>query len=449
MNIKKIIICVLSILMFAGLYTHFSRESEKAFALSDTGSKTLNFYLTVAEDDLYNEASGIISNYEQRGDLSERPVHVKVTDSNNVVLLEQDAGIRVVGQTSRSQPIKSFKLTARRLYDSERGKFKYPFFKENYTQDSTPKLITKYNSIVLRSVSYGHDTTGSLTIAAYSLARQAGLYGTPQAEPANVYLNGEYYGMCILTQSQTASTLAEMFDIDDKASIVVTQKGENQKLETDSFPQDVADYYAFTEKVQSAQTISEELLEEISQELDIEQFFTYIAVETLLGNADWPHNNFRLWRCKGNGSDFQDGKWRYLIYDTDHIGESKEHLLACLDSLFYGTSSSHILPQLMQDSDMRMELAQIYRNLMSTVFTEENIRKAFADAESDIAQDLEFYLSSERYEDYLLNDPELIASWDENSREEFLQEKIDRICQNRRVISDYFSEHFGISLLNQ
>lgn len=448
MNIKKMMLCVFSFLIFIGLYLFASYQTKEAFSLSDTGSKTLNFYLTVAENDLYDETSGIITNYEQRGDLSERPVHVKVTDSNHEVVLEQDAGIRIVGQTSRSQPIKSFKLTARRLYDPERGKFQYSFFKDNYTQDSTPKLITKYNSIVLRSVSYGHDTTGSLTIAAYSLARQAGLSGTPQAQPANVYLNGEYYGMCVLTQSQTSSTLAEMFDIKDKDSIVVTQKGENQKLETDSFPQDVADYYALTQKVQSAETISYELLEEISQELDIEQFFTYIAVETLLGNADWPHNNFRLWRCKGNGSDFQDGKWRYLIYDTDHIGESEEHLLACLDNLFYGTSSSHILPQLMQNPGMRMKLAEIYRDLMNTAFTEENIRKTFADAESLIAQDLELYLASDRYEAYLLNDPKLIASWDENSRKEFLQEKIDRICQNRQVISDYFAGHFGISLLN-
>ena len=397
---------------------------------------------------MYDETTGIITNYEQRGDASERPVHVKICDAQGTVVLEQNAGIRVVGQTSRAMPKKSFKLTARRSYHPDHGKFEYDFFKTDYTFDDSSKGITKYNSVLLRSISYGHDTTGSLTIAGYSLARQAGLEGTPQAVPAKVYLNQEYYGTCILTQSQTASTIAEMFHIDNKDSIVVTEKGTNQKLNADVFPEDVADYYDFNQKIISSETLSPELIEEISEKLDIDQFFTYIAVETLLGNADWPHNNFKIWRCDGDGSYCQDNKWRYLVYDLDLIGCDANILMERLDSLYFGTSSSHILPQLMKDPSMQMRLANIYRNLLHSTFSEKNIRATFQTAEKQVASDLKTYLASENYEEYLLNNSQLISSWSEESRQEYLENTIQNICNNRQLISNYFYEHFGISLLN-
>ena len=436
----KFFLCIFS--LFAICIYSFGVDSR-----TDT-SNTLTFYLTIAESDLYDETTGIIANYEQRGDESERPVHVKVCDADGTIVLEQDAGIRVVGQTSRAMPKKSFKLTARRSYDPEHGKFEYDFFKTDYTFGNSSKGIQKYNSILLRSISYGHDTTGSLTLAGYSLARQAGLEGTPQAVPAKVYINQEYYGTCILTQAQTASTIAEMFHIEDKESVVITEKGTNQKLNADVFPEDVADYYDFNQKVISAEELSPELLEEISEKLDIDQFFTYIAVETLLGNADWPHNNFKIWRCDGDGSYCQDNKWRYLVYDLDLIGCEANILMERLDSLYFGTSSSYILPQLMKDPSMRMRLANIYRTLLRSTFSEKNIRATFEAAEKQVAADLNTYLSSENYEEYLLNNPQLISSWTEESRQEYLETTIQNICNNRQLISNYFHDHFGISLLN-
>lgn len=441
LNFKAL--CVYFSLFIIILFVCVSKQNPE-FSL---GKETLNFYLTVSEKHLYDDETGIITNYEQRGDESERPVHIKVTNPNGSVILEQDAGIKVVGQTSRAMPLKSFKLTARRSYDPEHGKFNFDFFKDDYTFDGKATAITKYNAVVLRSISYGHDTTGSITLAGYSLARQAGLAGTPHTVPANVYLNDEYYGLSILTQSQTPSTLSEMFHIENKDSIVVAQKGAAQKLESELHPDEVADYYSFNDEIRSADVISDELIEVISENLDIEQFLTYVAVETLLGNADWPHNNFKIWKCDGNGSLYQDGKWRYLIYDLDYIGCSEDLLRGNLDTLFFGTSRSHLLPQLMQHPDIQQQMASIYRNLLKTVFTEKNIRKTFSNAEEIIAEDLKVFLSSDRYDDYLLNSPDLIDFWNHGGREEVLEETIQCICNNRQIISAYFMEHFGIQLL--
>ena len=58
-------------------------------------------------------------NYYLRGTISERPAHLTLMDSSHSLLLEEECGIRIRGNESRSFPQKSFTLFARKRYGSD------------------------------------------------------------------------------------------------------------------------------------------------------------------------------------------------------------------------------------------------------------------------------------------------------------------------------------------
>jgi len=46
--------------------------------------------------------------------------------------------------------------------------------------------------------------------------------------------------------------------------------------------------------------------------VDTDNFATYQIIQIFYGNKDWPGNNIKFWRPKT-----EDGRWRWLLYDTD------------------------------------------------------------------------------------------------------------------------------------
>ena len=63
--------------------------------------------------------------------------------------------------------------------------------------------------------------------------------------------------------------------------------------------------------------------EQAAARIDMDNFMKYCAVNLFVCNTDWPHNNVRVWRYAGNSpgaladSSVTDGKWRFMLKDTD------------------------------------------------------------------------------------------------------------------------------------
>ena len=57
-----------------------------------------------------------------------------------------------------------------------------------------------------------------------------------------------------------------------------------------------------------------------------ENFMDYLIVNTFFDNADWPHNNVRLFRViephLTSSSPYSDGRWRFILHDIDSAGVS-------------------------------------------------------------------------------------------------------------------------------
>ncbi len=244
----------------------------------------------------------IEANYTQKGKEWERPAVVEMFDGTDELSARQECGIRVHGGASRMFTHKSFRL----------------FFREKYgknTIDYDPfpgDGVNAYESIVLRN---GGNLEDSLIFKdgwqQHLLSGREFL--TQQTRPAVVYLNGEYWGVYCLNDRYNAQFLEEHFGIKD---CLIVKDGEFEDGNEEAFG-----LYDELNAFAGRDLNDPETWEQFKQTVDIQSMADYFAAEVYIGNYDFlPDKNFELWRSVTieEGNPFADGKWRFMLYDTDY-----------------------------------------------------------------------------------------------------------------------------------
>ncbi len=222
-----------------------------------------------------------------------READIKYFDENGRMEINQKGHIRVMGNTSRQHPMKSFALYSSARYGAEN--FEYPFFKEK-------SHVEKYNSVSLRNagndflLAHLRDAVSQTYIASVMKDVDYQAY-----QPVIVYLNGEYYGLMNLRERSNHSNIdANHPECVDNIDVV-----ENW---TTSNSGDMKNAMTFYQHFMSDTTTYETL----AQEMDIPEFLNYYIGELYFGNADFPDNNVVMWRSRKEG-----GRWRWILKDLD------------------------------------------------------------------------------------------------------------------------------------
>ena len=60
--------------------------------------------------------------------------------------------------------------------------------------------------------------------------------------------------------------------------------------------------------------------EKVEKMVDLENFINYYCIQMYINNEDWPGNNHKVWRYTGEKKEdnkFTDGRYRFLLYDTE------------------------------------------------------------------------------------------------------------------------------------
>jgi len=266
------------------------------------------------------------ANFNIRGNESERPVYVELIDGNGNSLLAQNAAMRVFGTSSRIMSQKSLKLIAGWEFDENFNRFNYDFFPDDRTYYG--RTITSYKRIVLRNNS--NDST-------YAFLRDATvmdlsgpvLQDTQSTRAAAVYLNGEYYGFVWVTQVYDNNYFDTHNEIGEREGEWITLKdgGErefNVDVDNQLEVQALADYQFMYDLSVPDYFFDEDIFSALCELIDIDNFLTYYAVQIYIDNDDWSYKNYKPYRYYGDdsykyqdGMSTADGKWRWLIYDTD------------------------------------------------------------------------------------------------------------------------------------
>ncbi|MDE5823982.1 MAG: chitobiase/beta-hexosaminidase C-terminal domain-containing protein, partial [Lachnospiraceae bacterium] len=134
---------------------------------------TMIISLAAEYDDLYGEERGIFvegklradwlaehpgeevdadtpANYNMRGRESERNVHIEIFERDGSRVISQNGGIRISGGFTRWSEQKSFKLYARKEYDEQNNRFRFPLLDDMRTLDGGT-IIGKYKTIKIRN----------------------------------------------------------------------------------------------------------------------------------------------------------------------------------------------------------------------------------------------------------------------------------------------------------
>ncbi len=258
------------------------------------------------------------ANWNWRGRESERECYVEVYEYDGDCVISQYAGMRIFGGWSRAADTKNIRIYAREEYDAVNNRFRYEFFPD--ALDANGRKINSYNKLSLRTCA---NDAGSLYMRDDMISDLAHATGVDAkySRPAAIYLNGEYYCFAWCQQTFSEDLLEHTYGIEQAEWDIL--KGCEYMIWEDKdndITQATADWhemysYAYKDLTDDA------IFAELEAQIDIDNMMMYYAINSYLGNGDWPNNNWKVYRYKsGTAAEGQypaDGKWRFMLYDTD------------------------------------------------------------------------------------------------------------------------------------
>ena len=248
---------------------------------------------------LWDEATGIYTNAGERGGTWERPVTVQWLSPEGKPGFSVGAGLRIHGNIGRTTTKKSFRLYFRGEYGPR--ELAYPLFGSEPGQT--------YDQLVLRAGANDswscHEgpscSFGDVVYVRDQLVRDLhGAMGQVAARGrwVEVYLNGAFWGLYNLTERIDEDFLATHFD-HDYWNLLRSEEHSGW----DAF----VDWITGTDLSAAAQ------YEQAIQQLDIENFTSFIILELWAGDTDWGGGNWYVARMQYG----PDARWRLFAWDAE------------------------------------------------------------------------------------------------------------------------------------
>ena len=369
-----------------------SPTSSKSY-LFDAVPQLDTVFLTTDPENLFNEETGIYV-YGEDGTYDtwepyfganfwedwERPVHISFYESDsNEIESEFDAGIKIYGGWSRGQnPQRSLALFAR-------GKYGYSKFEESFFETLN---YTDFQSLVLRNSGQDWSRSSIKDITLTSLMRGSGL-DFQEHNSVATYINGDYWGLYNMREKNNEHMLASKHNIGADAITILTNDAE--VLEGDN-----SDYNTLIEYVSAVDLSVDTNFEYVSDRIDLTNYALYQAANIYYNNTDWPGNNIKFWN-------HPNGKWRWIMYDTDfgfgpwwNLGNYWEDTLSfALEA--NGTDwpnpswSTLLFRKLTTNIGFRNQFINRYADEMNTRFLADNVKTHIETLYQKIASEVPFH----------------------------------------------------------
>jgi hypothetical protein len=295
----------------------------------------------------------------------ERKAHFELYDTDGNKQVDQDAGIKIFGAWSRANDQKSMALFARKEYG--KGSFDYKFFKD--------KPITKFEALVIRNGGNDwpqailRDGLTSSLIRDMDMDRMA-------FQPSIVYLNGEYWGILNIRENVNTNFLAENHFVNPDSINLLEMNG-------DIINGTNAGYLELLDFLNAHNTlVSEADYQQVSSQIDINNYIQYQLTEIYINNKDWPGNNIKYWNTNDPGS-----VWRWIIFDTDFGYSLYDNPAYSINTLDYALDpngpswpnppwSTLLFRRMISNPGFRNEFATQYADRINTNFSSDKVNFA-------------------------------------------------------------------------
>lgn len=285
------------------------------------------------EADWDREIVDALPNYEKNGKCSERDAHIEIYNASHDPLLKQGVGVRIHGNSTRNMSQKSFSIYAREMYDGN-GVFKEDVFGEGNTYHKF-MLVTDYDETKTRQHFHAR-LLEDRAVAVQDFIR------------ANVFLNGEYWGVYWIAEVYNEEYIENHYGVPKEEVLIEDSAWPEELLEI----AERKDYEALIDKI------------------DLQSFMDYYGAMIYIDHTDWFPQNTYMWKSLTISEDnpYQDGKWRWMVYDTD----------ACENSYDSNTfeeewNNEPIINTLMLSDDFCEQFVDNFMSMADTVFEAERV----------------------------------------------------------------------------
>ncbi|MBL7964761.1 MAG: CotH kinase family protein [Flavobacteriales bacterium] len=235
----------------------------------------------------------------------EHPLNLSYFESaQDTSVSEHRAGFRLHGGWTKAHPRKSLRIYFRSNYG--RSTMEYPLFPTAAEPD--PKRFIVRNS--------GNDEylTNLRDLSMQAMVRHM-RFDTQHGHSGVLFLNGEFWGVHDLRERYDRHYIERKYGIQQNELDLI----ENPYIIVEG---DAVHYDALLNYVSSADMTLASTLEYVGTQADLDNLIDYYSAEIFIGNTDWPHNNVKLFRKRLSAYDpealpGQDGRWRWILFDTD------------------------------------------------------------------------------------------------------------------------------------
>ena len=344
---------------------------------------TMVVSLTTDQANLYDEKTGIFTNWDQVNDENgswERPAYIEFYEQDGTPMIAQGTGIAVSGHGSRKFDQKSIKLIASKKYDMDHPEFNYDFFETDMAGNTTGQ---SYNRLVLRNGGSDHEGTMIKWNVVSRLGKEAGII-CAGARPGVLFVNGEYYGIIQLQEKYTRYNVS---------AAIGSQKKDITKYEPNEVNSSrFGEYYGKLH----ADLNDPERQASLEESVDMTDMLRHYAVNCIMNNIDWPFHNFLSWKCDtGTNSAYADGKVRFFLYDLDGVygDTSNSEIANVFDYLMQEPveDMTDTLSLLMKSDKYRTQFVNMVCDLTSTTFAADHVLQIIDEEDQKIAHSMALY----------------------------------------------------------
>lgn len=296
---------------------------------------------------LYSSEEGILSNDSTDGKPNysydwRRPANFEYfRTKDGTTVFNQCGEMAVAGASTRAYAQKSVKCYAK-------NRFGKKFFKGDFWRDKPD--ITKVKSFKLRN-------GGNLYHSArFNDAALQKFFGTNleeidwQAyEPAIVYINGIYNGIYGFRERSNEDYVTSNYDMEEEDLEIATASN-YQKDNVKGTPNFNA-FHALYNK-------TDVIYEELSGEMDIENFMNAFIAECYSSNNDFPQNNVSIWKNTQLNS-----RWKWILKDLDFV--TKHDASWNMFNYMLGTEDAQAPEYELSNRERTVKARRLYERMMS------------------------------------------------------------------------------------
>ena len=311
----------------------------------------------VRGENAYRDSNGRYKNCNYHKDWEKKVTMMYFEDS---LVVNQQCGMKIFGESTRANQDKSFKLIAREKYGNKL--FNFPFF--------TNKSLAKHKQLVVRASGNDYRGTRFRDVLSAKLVNGLGV-DYMDYQPIHLFVNGTYWGVYNLREKINEHYFKHNKGIPKDSVNLIMGKWVRQQ----GSAKDFLKMYKWFYKVKNMDSTNYCIANDY---LDIRNYINFRIFQLFINNAD-SRGNIRYWN-----SPSLDGRFRMVLYDTDHgFGTYNRrflaHSLSANSEYWYNPSwSTRFLRKLMLNKKFKNDFLVQYSHLLNTNLNKDTILAAVA-----------------------------------------------------------------------